>query len=69
VDTTVGLMIVVGADGLVKDIFVSEPVGLYGLDDAATKTVKTWRFKPATNLGEPAPVQIRVQIEFRCQLG
>jgi TonB family protein len=68
VDTTVGLTIVVGTDGLVKDISVSSPVGYYGLDEAATKAVKTWRFKPGTSLGNPAAVQIRLEVEFRCQL-
>jgi TonB family protein len=68
IDTTVGLTVFIGIDGLVKDISVSSPVGYYGLDEAATKAVKMWRFKPGTSLGKPAPVQVRVEVEFTCQL-
>jgi len=67
IDSTVVLEIVVGTDGLVNDISVVQPLG-YGLEEAATKAVKTWRFKPGTSLGNPAPVQMRVEVEFRCQL-
>lgn len=66
--STVELTIVVATDGFVRDISVSKPVGYYGLDDAAIKAVKKWRFKPGTSLGKPAPVQILVEVEFRCDL-
>jgi TonB family protein len=67
IDGTVVLEIVVGTDGLVNGISVVQPLG-FGLEEAATKAVKTWRFKPGKSLGNPAPVQMRVEAEFRCQL-
>ncbi len=68
IDSTVTLEIVVGTDGLVHDISVVRPAGYYGLEEAATKAVKTWRFKPGTSLGNPVPVQMRVEVQFRCNL-
>lgn len=67
IDSTVALQIVVGTDGRVNDVSVVQPVG-YGLEDAAIKVIRTWTFKPGTRLGDPVPVQIRVDVEFRCQL-
>lgn len=67
IDGTVVLEIVVGTDGRVNDISVVQPLG-YGLEEAATRAVRTWRFKPGKSLGNPAPVQMRVVAEFRCHL-
>ena len=67
IDSAVELAVGVGTDGLVHDISVVTPLG-YGLEDAAIKAVKEWRFKPGTMLGNPAPVQIHIHVEFRCQL-
>jgi TonB family protein len=68
IESTLTLEVVVGTDGLVNDISVVNPAGYYGLEEAATKAVKTWRFKPGTSLGNPAPVQLRIEVNFRCQL-
>ncbi len=61
------LEVIVGADGQVNDVSVVQPSG-YGLEEAATEAVKSWRFKPGTSLGKLAPVQIRVVVDFRCEL-
>jgi TonB family protein len=60
-------LVVVGTDGLVHDVSVSRPVD-YGMEEAAAKSVKEWRFKPATSSGNPAAVQIAIQLKFRCEL-
>jgi TonB family protein len=67
IDSAVELAVGVGMDGLVHDISVVMPLG-YGLEEAAIKAVKEWRFKPGTRLGNQAPVQIHIHVEFRCQL-
>lgn len=56
------LQVVVGADGLPRDVKVvrSNPE----LDKAATDAVKTWRFSPATKDGKPVAVQINVEVHF-----
>ncbi|MBV9087781.1 MAG: energy transducer TonB [Acidobacteriaceae bacterium] len=58
------LGIVVDAEGRLRDITVVEPVGL-GLDENAVQAVYKWQFKPATRAGEPVPVQISVEVNFR----
>ena len=67
IEGAVVLTVVVGTDGLAHDVSVVKTVG-YGLDEEAIKAVKKWRFKPATSLGNPAPAQVGVQINFRCEL-
>ena len=64
IDGTVVLTVVVGTDGLAHDISVVRSVG-YGLDEEAVNALKKWRFKPGRGSGKPAPVQIRVEMEFR----
>ncbi|MGA9643742.1 MAG: energy transducer TonB [Terriglobales bacterium] len=65
INGTVVLTVVVGTDGLTHDISVVRSVG-YGLDEQAIEAVKKWKFKPGRALGEPAPVQIRIEVAFRC---
>jgi TonB family protein len=61
---TVGLQIVIGADGSVTDAVVVKPLG-YGLDENAVKTVRTWKFKPAMRQGVPVPVRVFVEVTFK----
>jgi TonB family protein len=35
-----------------------------GLDQSVSDTVRTWKFKPATNKGKPVPVTVRLQVNF-----
>jgi TonB family protein len=61
---TVTLMVIVTADGTVRDISVKKALG-DGLDESAVKTVKKWEFKPAMDRdGNPVPVKVAVQVSF-----
>jgi TonB family protein len=60
---TVVLLIVVDAQGNVTDCRVVRPLGL-GLDEKATETVRTWKFKPAMRNGVPVPVRVIVEVFF-----
>ncbi len=61
---TVVLSLVVDATGLPQDIKVQRSLGM-GLDEEAVKAVKQWRFEPATQNGQPVPVMINVEVNFR----
>jgi protein TonB len=37
----------------------------YGLDDQAVKAAKQWRFKPATQDGEPISAPVTIELTFR----
>ena len=65
INATVVLAAVVGTDGVAHDISVVRSVG-YGLDEAAIKGMKKWRFTPGQGAGKPVPVQIRVELAFHC---
>ena len=57
------LKMVVGADGLTRDITVVHSLSPE-LDGAATVAVKKWKFAPATKDGEPVAVRINVEVSF-----
>jgi TonB family protein len=61
---SVVLWLVVSAGGLPQKIRVQRSLGM-GLDEEAVKAVKQWRFQPATKDGQPVPVMINVQVNFR----
>ena len=61
---TVVLWLVVGADGKPSSIKVNRGVG-HGLDEEAIEAVKQWKFEPATLNGQPVPVMINVEVNFR----
>jgi TonB family protein len=57
------LSLVVNAKGRVTEVQVVK--GLGGeFDQSAMKTVRTWRFKPATLRGRPVPARVDVEIHF-----
>lgn len=58
------LWMVVGADGLPRDIKVIRSLDV-GLDQKAMEAVRKWRFEPATRDGVPVAVQINVEVDFR----
>lgn len=39
--------------------------GRKNYDDSALSAVRAWRFKPATCNGDPMPIQINVEVDFR----
>lgn len=61
---TVLLWVVIGNDGLVKDVKIARPLGL-GLDQKAIEAVRKWRFKPAEKDGHPVAVQAQIEVNFR----
>ena len=61
---TVRLWCIVDVDGLLKDIRVQRSLG-EGLDQKAIEAVKKWKFRPATFEGDPVPVMINIDLNFR----
>jgi TonB family protein len=57
------LKLIVGVDGLPRDIRVTLSIGM-GLDEKAVEAVRKWRFSPALKDGEPVPVEIAVEVDF-----
>ena len=62
VEGTVALQVLVGRDGLVRDVKVVKSVP--GLDQAAIEAVRQWKFKPALTKGEPVAVWVMVPVVF-----
>jgi len=60
---TVVLSLIVGADGVPRDIKVARSVGL-GLDEKAIETVKTWKFDPGTKDGKPVATYATIEVAF-----
>jgi TonB family protein len=58
------LWLVVGPDGLPRNISIAKPAGM-GLDEQAVKAVRRWKLDPAKKDGNPVPVQINGEITFR----
>jgi len=61
---TVVLWLVVDAAGRPQQIRVQRPLGM-GLDEKAIEAVKLWKFEPARKDGQPVPVMINVEVNFR----
>src|SRR5271166_5034934 len=61
---TVVLWLVVGPDGHPQQIRVQRSLGM-GLDEKAIEAVRQWRFEPAKKDGQPVPVMINVEVNFR----
>jgi TonB family protein len=61
---TVMLTVLVTADGVPSDIRVLHALGL-GLDEKAIEAVSKWRFKPASQDGQPIEMETEVEVSFR----
>jgi TonB family protein len=61
---TVVLEGTVGTDGHTHDIRVLQPLG-YGLDEQAVKALRQWTFEPGTKDGQPVPVSLDIEMDFR----
>lgn len=57
------LALTINADGSTTDIEVVEPAG-DGFDEAAVAAVSRFRFRPATQAGQPIPVRIQYRYAF-----
>ena len=63
IEGTVGLLVVVRADGSVGDIRVTKPVEPT-LDEAAIASARQWRFSPGAKDGEPVDVIVSLTVSF-----
>ncbi len=61
---TVVLWLVITAEGEPSALRVVRPAGL-GLEEKAVNAVQQWKFRPAMRNGEPVPVRINVEVNFR----
>ena len=61
---TVVLWLVVSSEGKPQQIRVQRALGM-GLDEKAIEAVRQWRFEPAKKDGQPVPVMINVEVNFR----
>ncbi|MCL4796267.1 MAG: TonB family protein [Bryobacteraceae bacterium] len=64
VQGTVIISLVVGEDGLPRDLKIVESLG-YGLDEKALEAAKKFKFRPGSRNGIPVPVIARVKFDFR----
>jgi TonB family protein len=64
VQGTVVLSIVIGSDGIPRDLRVIRSLGL-GLDQKAIEAVRQWRFKPGIKENQPVSVLATVETNFR----
>ena len=62
IDGTVNVQVLVGTDGLVKDVRVVKSIP--ELDESAVACVRRWRFKPARAKGQPVAVWVGVPVKF-----
>ncbi len=60
---TVLISIVVNKQGLAQDLKVLSPLG-FGLDEAAMRSIASWRFKPATKDAKPVNTRATVDVTF-----
>jgi TonB family protein len=56
--------IIVDTQGIPRNLHVVHPIGM-GLDQKAIAAVKKYRFKPAMKDGQPVPVKIGIEVNFR----
>ena len=63
--STVRLELTVGADGRVREVNVLQ--GIPGQTSKIISTVQTWRFRPATENGNPVSAPFTVDLSFRGQ--
>ncbi len=61
---TVVLYVIVGPDGVARNITVQKGVGM-GLDEKAVEAVSQWKFSPGRKDGQPVPVEAYIEVNFR----
>lgn len=60
----VSLKLVVGSDGIARDIAVVQGIDP-GLDQNAVQAIKSWRFRPALHNARPVSMSARIDVNFR----
>lgn len=55
---------VLDIDGKLHEVEVKESLDA-GLDQKAVEAIGTWRFEPARKAGEPVPVAVNIEVNFR----
>jgi TonB family protein len=63
VNTVVRLSMVVGEDGVPRDVKIDRGAG-FGLDEQAARAVQSWRFEPGTKGGQPFAAPTHVDVSF-----
>jgi|GEM_PF-4370809 len=63
---TLVLAALIGSDGRIPYVKLVHGLG-YGLDDAAIRTVRAWKFSPATWHGRPVPAWMPITVTFSIQ--
>ena len=58
------LSVVIGSDGVARDIQVKQGLDS-GLDNNAIAAVQNWKFQPGTKDGQPVRVQATIEVNFR----
>ena len=61
---SVRMQAVVGIDGTLSEIEIVRWLG-GGLDEKAVECARKWRFKPGMKYGEPTPVKVTIEINYR----
>jgi protein TonB len=66
---TVDLLVEVGADGSPKTVTVYKSSGFGSLDEEAIRTLRRWRFSPASKDGRATPMTVYIPLVFRLKHG
>jgi protein TonB len=61
---TVMLDVLVGSDGMVRDLRLAGSSGYPVLDRSAMAQVRTWRFEPARKGEQPIPMWVKIPVRF-----
>jgi len=61
---TVVLSAIIDGDGVPTEIKLVKGLG-NGLDEKAVECFRQWRFSPALSHGEPIPVKVTMEVNFR----
>jgi protein TonB len=56
--------LVVDQNGIPTNVRTVRGIG-YGLDENAVEAVRKYRFKPAMEHGQPVPVELNMEINFK----
>lgn len=65
----VWLLVDVSSEGVVDDLSVEQSSGYKILDRSAIKSVRRWRFVPATRAGLPVASKVRIPVRFHLEGG